>query len=145
MSTPPSVVLLVGPKGAGKTRLASMLATVFGAYAVPVEALWIARAARPRPEHEARDVERAGFDRHAAGFDRHAAGFDRHAAGFDRHAAGFDRHAAGFDRHAAGFDEVTDHALAALARHALVVLDATGASEHSLRMVARLREHARLT
>ncbi|MBX7197116.1 MAG: GNAT family N-acetyltransferase, partial [Sandaracinaceae bacterium] len=58
---------------------------------------------------------------------------------------GFDRHAAGFDRHAAGFDEVTDHALAALARHALVVLDTTGASEHSLRMVARLREHARLT
>ena len=58
------IVLLVGPKGVGKTRLGTMLAEVFGAHAVPVEALWLARMRDvPRPDGE-RGVawEHEGFD-----------------------------------------------------------------------------------
>jgi predicted kinase len=59
-----TLVLLVGPKGAGKTRIAAMLADVFGAHAVPVEAMWLDRLARaPRGHGEAaRTWEREGFD-----------------------------------------------------------------------------------
>jgi RimJ/RimL family protein N-acetyltransferase len=92
------IVLLVGPKGVGKTRIATMLARVFGAYAVPVEAMWLERRASvPRGEGEAgRTWEREGFD------------------------------------------AVIDHALGALERHDLVVLDTTASSEHTSHLLARL-------
>lgn len=93
----PQLVLLVGPKGVGKTRIATMLAEVFGAYAVPVEAMWRARIADvPRAEAEDASWERDGFE------------------------------------------QLADHALEALARHAIVVLDTTGTSEHTPAFVARL-------
>jgi RimJ/RimL family protein N-acetyltransferase/predicted kinase len=93
------LVVLVGPKGAGKTRIATMLASVFGAYAVPVEAMWIERIARvPRGAGEA-------------------------ARAWERE----------------GFDAILDHALAALEQHELVVLDTTGASEHTPHVLERLR------
>jgi RimJ/RimL family protein N-acetyltransferase/predicted kinase len=90
----PQLLLLVGPKGAGKTRIATLLAQVFGAYAVPVERMWRERLARTQGDGRpsAREV----------------------------------------------FDEVADHALAALAANELVVLDTTGASEHTTAFVERL-------
>ena len=71
-----TLVLLVGPKGAGKTRIAAMLADVFGAHAVPVEAMWVERLSRvPRGEGEAaRTWEREGFD---AVIDRALAALDQ--------------------------------------------------------------------
>lgn len=94
-----TLLLLVGPKGSGKTRLAGMLAEAFGAEAIPVEAMWIARgrdAPRPADPEAGRDWERGGFE------------------------------------------AVAGRALAALAQHPLVVLDTTGASEHTPAFVARL-------
>lgn len=94
----PTIVVLVGPKGAGKTRIATMLADVFGAHALPVEGMWIERMrAMPRP---------SGPD----------------ASRWEQE----------------GFDAVADAAAEAVRGHDLVVLDTTGASEHTTRFLERL-------
>lgn len=96
---PRALLLLVGPKGAGKTRLARWLASTLGAEDVAAEATWLAHLRdepRPTDPEAARAWERTGFER------------------------------------------VADRALAALAHHRLVVLDTTGASEHTQAFVERL-------
>jgi len=59
-----TLLLLVGPKGAGKTRVAEMLARVFGVHDLAVESIWIERMkALPRPAGpEGAAWEREGFD-----------------------------------------------------------------------------------
>ncbi|MCK6537628.1 MAG: GNAT family N-acetyltransferase [Polyangiaceae bacterium] len=42
------VVVLIGPKGAGKSRLGALLDRVFGLRFLPVEPLWVEHAASPR-------------------------------------------------------------------------------------------------
>lgn len=53
-------IVLVGPKGAGKSTLARMVERVYRAVLVPVEPIWIAHQAS-KPEGDASAWERAGW------------------------------------------------------------------------------------